>query len=172
VITKTTLKALFAGGGVLATWLAVTPNHGAPTSSTAVIERPAAPKADDLNAQATRLRDHVNAVPLRTSTRNPFRFASPKPATSADAPRSSAAAGPAVPAAPVPPPQPSLTLSGIAERNTPQGPKRTAVISGDGQLYLVTEGETVAGRYTVVTVDPDAVVLRDQNGVETRLPLR
>ena len=76
------------------------------------------------------------------------------------------------PAAPVAPPAPSYTLSGIAERNTPEGRKRTAVISGAGQLYLVGEGEMVDGRYLVVRVDPEAVLLRDQTGTELSLVLR
>ena len=59
----------------------------------------------------------------------------------------------------------------MAERQTPQGVKRTAIISGDGQLYLVTEGEMVAGRYRVVTVDSDAVTLRDDAGTELRLSM-
>ena len=50
-----------------------------------------------------------------------------------------------------------LKLSGIAQK----AGKRTAIISGDGQVYLVGEGDSVAGRYTVVTIDPEAVLLRD-----------
>ena len=75
------------------------------------------------------------------------------------------------PAAPLAPPAPPYTLAGIAERNTPEGRKRTAVISGEGQLYLVTEGEIVGGRYTVVRIDPEAVLLRDQTGAEASLIL-
>jgi hypothetical protein len=60
-------------------------------------------------------------------------------------------------------------LSGVAEKRTPQGTRRTAVISGEGQLYLVGVGERVAGRYTVVSIDPEAVILRDASGAELRL---
>ena len=77
-MTKTTLKALWlGGGGVLATWLAVTPNQGVPTSAPTTVQRPAVsrePSADDLRAQANRLRERTTAVTLRASTRNPFRF--------------------------------------------------------------------------------------------------
>ena len=66
----------------------------------------------------------------------------------------------------------NLTVAGIAERNEPDGRKRTAVISGEGQLYLVTEGQTVGSRYTVVRVDAEAVLLRDQSGAELTLALR
>jgi hypothetical protein len=180
VITKTTinaLKALVAGGGVAATWFAVAPTHGAPSASVATsVQRPAAIveiTAEDLNAQATKLREHLNGQ-LSPSTRNPFRFGSAKSVAShsgaSSAARSSATAAAAAPL--VAPPPPSYTLAGIAEHNAPEGRKRTAVISGEGQLYLVTEGQVVGGRYTVVRVDAEAVLLRDQSGAELTLALR
>lgn len=175
VMTKSTLKALWlGGGGLLAAWLAVTPSDMTPgTSRIAVAERPVViheSTADNLVAQEARLRNRAGSVPQGSSTRNPFRFGSRKPPSGLPDPGSAAA--PVVPAAPAAPAQPSLSLSGIAERKTPQGNKRTAIISGDGQLYLVTEGEIVAGRYRVVIVDSDAVTLRDDNGADTRLSLK
>jgi hypothetical protein len=177
VITKSTLKAVIAGGGVLATWFAVGPNQGAPAPVAAPVERAAAAHetaANDLSVLAKKLRERGNAGALRASTRNPFRFGTGKtPPPSAHVSGSSmpppATIAPSVPMAP---PAPSYTLSGIAERNTPEGRKRTAVISGAGQLYLVGEGEMVAGRYLVVRVDPEGVVLRDQTGTELSLVLR
>lgn len=178
VMTKSTLKALWlGGGGVLATWLAVAPNQGAPSSATTAARSAMTrgPTAEDLNAQADRLRSRTNAVALRPSTRNPFRFnasrSAPPQVDRFDASRTAAPAAmtPSLPAAPLPPP---LTLSGVTEKRTPQGPRRTAVISGAGQLYLAGVGDTVAGRYTIVTIDPEAVVLRDENGDELRLVLR
>jgi hypothetical protein len=180
VITKTTikaLKALVAGGGVAATWFAVGPTHGAPSASVQTsVQRPAAPleiTAEDLNTQATKLREHLNGQ-LSPSTRNPFRFGSAKLVTphggNSPAARSSATAVASVPL--VAPPPPNYTLAGIAERNVPEGRKRTAVISGEGQLYLVTEGQMVGGRYIVVRVDAEAVLLRDQGGTELTLRLR
>ena len=87
MITKTTvnaLKALVAGGGVAATWFAVGPTHGAPSASVQTsVQRPAAPleiTAEDLNTQATKLREHLNGQ-LSPSTRNPFRFGSAKSVT-------------------------------------------------------------------------------------------
>ena len=173
-MTKSTLKALWlGGGGVLATWLAVTPSDTTlGKSSVTVAERPAAiheSTADNLVRQEARLRDHAGSVPLGASTRNPFRFGARKPASAP--PPSGSSATPAVPSAPDLPARPSLSLSGIAERKTPQGNTRTAIISGDGQLYLVTEGDTVAGAYRVVTVDSDAVTLRDERGSDIRLVL-
>ena len=118
---------------------------------------------DDLIAQASKLGGHLDRLPLRSSTRNPFRFVE-APRVS----RLSAANAAPVPLA-VPPPPPPLVLSGIAERKTPQGQTRTAILAGDMQVYLVAEGDSVAGRYRVVKIDSDAVVLRDEAGVETRL---
>lgn len=173
-MTKSTLKTLWlTGGGLLTAWVVVAPQNAAPARVAATsIDRAAVVRelmSDDLNAHETTLRLHLGAVPLRPIGRNPFRFGA-KPANDA---RQHAVAGAlsAVPSVPVPPSGLSLSLSGIAERKTPQGFTRTAIIAGDGQLYLLTEGESVGGRYTVVTIDPEAVVLRDENGAETRLVL-
>ena len=64
MMTRTTLKALWVGGGgILATWLAVSPNHGVPaTPPAAAVRRPASaaePTAEELNVQAARLRDRT-----------------------------------------------------------------------------------------------------------------
>ena len=45
------------------------------------------------------------------------------------------------PATPPTPPPPPLKLVGIAEDAGADGPVRTAIISGDGQLFLVKEGD-------------------------------
>jgi hypothetical protein len=171
-VTKSTFKTLwFTGGGLVATWLAVNPSpttpHPLPLAAT---PRPGVVREvtlDDLNFLEARLRQHSGNGPLRPSARNPFRFGK---VVAPEAPHPLAVTPAA--AASTPRPQPSLNLSGIAERNTPEGRKRTAIIAGDGQLYLVTEGELVAGRYHVVTIDSDAVTLRDDDGTDTRLVLR
>jgi hypothetical protein len=60
------------------------------------------------------------------------------------------------------PPQPSLKLSGIAEDIGADGkPLRTAIISGEGQLFMVREGESVSARYTVTKISEDVVELLD-----------
>jgi hypothetical protein len=93
------------------------------------------------------------------------------------------------PARPVPQPAPSLgllaagdgaqpqlvpfKLIGFAEDTGPDGVVRTAIISGQGQLYLVKEGETVGGMYQVGTILPDSVELLDNNGgASLRLALK
>ena len=172
VMTRTTLKALWVGGGgILATWIAVSPNQGLPATAqqTAVRRTAQATEttAEDLNAQAARLRDRSTIVRLRPSTRNPFRYGSVKssaPATGARARVQPMAIEPAIPPAPT---GPVLKLSGVAQKDG----KRTAIIASDSQIYLVGEGDSLAGRYTVVKVDPEAVLLRDASGVEQRLIL-
>ena len=64
--------------------------------------------------------------------------------------------------APAAPPLPALTLMGIAEETTAAGPRRTAVIGGDGDtIYMVTEGQEVGSRYKVTKIGADAVELED-----------
>ena len=169
MMTRTTFKALWFGvGGILATWLAVSPNHGAPAASQpAAVQRQASSAEEvELNEEALRLRERKTGTHLAPSTRNPFRFNAPKPAPSAPhaaAPPPSAMA-PITPAAPAPSP---MQLSGVAQTNG----KRTAILYSDGQLYLAGEGDPVGGRYIVVKVDPEAVLLRDSSGAERRLVL-
>jgi hypothetical protein len=172
-MTRTTLKALwFGGGGILATWLAVSPNPDVPvTTPTITVRRPASgnePTAEQLNDQATRLRDRTGAVTWRPSTRNPFRYASTKSSASPRAARAPGAQPMVIePIIPTAPPPPALKLSGVAQ----EAGKRAAIILGEGQIYIVGEGESVAGRYTVIKVDPEAVLLRDASGAEQRLVL-
>jgi hypothetical protein len=68
---------------------------------------------------------------------------------------------------PAAPPAPDLKLSGV----TQTAGRRTAVITSGNQLYIVSEGDSLAGRYTVVTIDPEAALLRDADGSELRLVL-
>ena len=173
MMTRTTLKALwFGGGGILATWLAVSPNDGVPATSPATaLQRPASasgPTAEELNAQATRLRNRTAAVTLRPSTRNPFRFSPPKSAARSSEAREAGvplpSVEPQIAAAPV---GPTPRLTGLARK----GETRTAIISVGEEIYLAGEGDSVAGRFTVVTIDPEAVLLRDFAGAEQRLVL-
>ena len=168
-MTRTTFKALwFGGGGILATWIAVSPQHSsvpAASPATGLHRQVAASVPEELNAQAARLRERRGSAPLRPSTRNPFRFSSPKPVPQPPPERvvavaTESAVAPA-PAAPL------LTLSGIATK----AGKRTAIITGAGQIYLAGEGDSVAGLYTVEKVDAEAVVLRNAAGSEQRLVL-
>jgi hypothetical protein len=58
---------------------------------------------------------------------------------------------------------------GMAE----DGTTRTAIIGSGEELLMATEGQTVAGRYRVAKVTPDAVELLDlTTGATRRLFLR
>ena len=171
MMTRTTLKALwFGGGGILATWLAVTPNSGTPAASQPAEARRSASAtqvtAQELSAQAARLRERTAEVTLRPSTRNPFRFSPPKPAVRSGSQDvlQPETVEPAVPPAVM---GSTLTLSGLAQN----AGRRTAIISGNGQIYLAGEGDSVAGRFIVITIDPEAVLLRESTGAEQRLVL-
>jgi hypothetical protein len=66
-----------------------------------------------------------------------------------------------------------LKLDGLAEDKGDQGPVRTAIISGFGDIFLVKEGDSVTSRYRVAKISPDAVELTDlTNNTPLRLALR
>jgi hypothetical protein len=65
--------------------------------------------------------------------------------------------------------EPDLVLLGVAE----DGGVRTAMIGSGEELLMATEGQTVASRYRVAKVAPDAVELTDLvTGATRRLFLR
>jgi Tfp pilus assembly protein PilP len=123
-----------------------------------------------LNAQADRLRERTATVALRASTRNPFQFNSIRTRPANNGTLRAPDAEPLAIASPAPiaPPAPVVTLAGIAKT----AGKRTAIITIAGQLYLVREGDALAGRYAVVTIDAETVLIRDSDGAEQRLVLR
>lgn len=120
--------------------------------------------AVEVRSQAAKLQARMAQAPVpEPNPRNPFSFGlSPRvPAPDVNRGMVHAAVAPAAPAeaaAPLPP----LTLMGIAEETSPAGPRRTAVIGGDGAtLYMVVEGQAVGTRYKVTKIGADAVELED-----------
>lgn len=128
--------------------------HASATSGTQSI-------VSDVQAQAARLRARMQQAPVpEKNPRNPFAFAeiAPKPRP-ADVVRATVADAPVVDPVPA---VPALSLLGMAEDATPQGVRRTAVIGGAADaVYMVTEGETLIGRYRVSRIGADAVELDD-----------
>lgn len=170
--------AAYIGGSVLlAAWLssaATSPQDPAPrpepqpepTSGTDSI-------ASDVQAQAARLRSRLATAPVPNSpSRNPFAFAV------AEVPRVRQSVRAAVapePLAAVPfIPEVALTLVGVAEQQSANGVVRTALIVGAAdELFMVTEGQEVAGQYRVTAIGADAVELKDPStGAVRRLILR
>jgi hypothetical protein len=149
---------------VLAAWLA---GAAAPSLEPAPIGEAtadAAPEVDreslSLAASATRIRErlHVTAA-ARPVTRNPFRFAARETRPPAP-PAAAARAAARVWSVPAPPPR--IRLLGLAE-DAPgtDSPGRTAILSLDGGLLLVKEGEPIGDRYRVARIGGDAVVIED-----------
>ena len=123
--------------------------------------RPAAVdlRGAELATEVARLHERLRPVASpREPGRNLFVFhAEPaRPARAETVP----AAAPA-PARPAVIAQPSLTLSGIAEDPGPDGPVRIAFIAGEGQLFMVREGDRIASRYRVNRISSDVVELSD-----------
>jgi hypothetical protein len=161
-------------GAAIGAWLAgaATSNHPIPP---APIDRPAAIelRGAELASEIARLQERLRPT---SSPRQPGRNLFVFRAAEARAPRPALAPAPAPPSAlnpPLPPALPSLKLSGIAEDDGADGPIRTAIISGEGQLYMVKEGEAVTPRYRVAKIAADVVELVDvgDNSVR-RLALR
>jgi hypothetical protein len=170
--------AIYGGGVLLVAWLAAA-NNAVREESTArarsvqrePVRTPSAVSAE-VQQQAARLRERLAAAPLPADTaRNPFAFG----ARRAPRPQSGMIQAASIDVAASPAPLlPPLTLVGIAEDTAPAGPVRTAIIAGDGDaLFMVTEGQAVAGRYTVSKIGVDAVELHDRvTNATRRLALR
>jgi hypothetical protein len=164
--------AIVLGAGAVAAWL-----QGAATSKRPVpdpiIPRPATidVRGAELASEIAKLHERLRptATP-HTPGRNLFAFrTAPAIAAAVPIPRAALTEAPIAPAVA----QPALKLSGIAEDPGADGPIRQAVISGDGQLFIVKEGELVTPRYRVVKISSDVVELTDLiDGSTRRLALR
>ncbi len=165
---------LTAIGGALLAWFAAAATSTRDVPPPIVLPPPNVDlQGADLAREIARLHDRLrpDASP-RQPARNLFTYHT---AVRHDAPPVAPPSQPALsePAAPIAPPLPPLKLAGIAEDDGPDGPIRTAIISVDGQLFLVKAGEPVTSRYRVARVSADVVELTDtiDNSVR-RLPLK
>jgi hypothetical protein len=170
-VKRTTIVVV---GAALIAWLAgaATSNHTIPPA--AVVQQTAIEKRGaELAVEIERLHERLApAVAPSAPGRNLFTFhaAAPRQAAPPLAPPPRAAITEFVP-----PPLalPPLKLSGIAEDPGPDGPLRVAFIAGEGQLFMVKEGETVTPRYRVTRISAEVVELTDviDNSIR-RLALR
>jgi len=167
-------STIVLSGAAIGAWLAgaATSNHTIPATP---IDRPAAIeiRGAELAREVARLHERLRpSSSPRQPGRNLFAFRAGAPRTPppafAPAPRPVVAE-----AAPLPPALPSLKLAGIAEDTAADATIRTAIISGEGQLYMVKEGEAVTPRYRVTKISSDVVELVDliDNSIR-RLALR
>jgi hypothetical protein len=165
---------IVVGGAAIGAWLAgaATSNHGIPATS--ITPTPAIDlRGEELANEIARLQERLRPTSEpRQPGRNLFAF---RARGARSAPAALAVAAPPVmaPALPLLPSLPALKLAGIAEDEGPEGPVRTAIISGEGQLFLVKEGDEVTPRYRVGKISADVVELVDvgDNSVR-RLALR
>jgi hypothetical protein len=160
-----------AASVAVATWLAAsTSGPPQPASSVQPSRTPPIDRyTDTLHLEADRL--HARLAPTATPTlrRDLFRFSGERRAAVAPA----RAAGPDTAAPIVAEAAPPLKLIGIAEDAGPDGPVRTAVVSGLGDVFLVKPGDMIAGRYRVQAVSHEAVqLIESATDVETTLALR
>ncbi|HEX7139162.1 MAG TPA: hypothetical protein VF219_15015 [Vicinamibacterales bacterium] len=155
-------------GGALAAWFAgaATSNRALPTP---IIPKPAAIDASGaaLAGEIARLHERLRpSTTPRTPSRNLFTFrAVPAPAAPLAAPRAALSEMPVAFQAPT---MPSLKLAGISEDSGDSGPVRQAFISGEGQLFIVKEGEAVTARYKVARISSEVVELTDLTDNTTR----
>ena len=170
--------AAVSGATVLAGWIASSP----PENSPATAARPASPPASraqagpDIQVEAQRLQTRLQVErDYAAPQRNLFRFEQGadlapdsvergtvfEPETEPDAEP--------IEAAPAPP---AISLSGIAEDQSPNGDvSRTAVLSAPSGVELVREGDQVLG-YRVARIESDAVELvRLADGTTRRITL-
>ncbi len=161
------------GAGAIAALIA-----GATTSGRRPVLAPPAERARpvelqgaELAAEIARLQERLRPTTAPSSGRNLFRFGAPgRGATVAVPPLPEDAAAPVLAPSRVPP---RLALVGLAEDATDDGPVRTAIVSGFGEIFLVKAGERVNSRYRVVSVAPDGVEIVDEiDGSTLRLSLK
>ena len=183
-MTNSRVAMLTGGVALLAAWLSsaagTVPSAPVPAGPIGIGPAPAqtvtpAPARLDLERQVARLASRLENAPRpRDPARNPFtltartRGTSPPPPEVGTTPRPvpgvahSAAAGP-----------PTVSLAGIGAERTPDGRRRTAVLSFDGRVFLGRIGDEVMGRFQVRAVTDDAVELFDlRDGALLRLTLR
>jgi hypothetical protein len=155
-------------GAVLLAWLAAaaTSKHSIPPPVVAP-PPPIDARGAELAGEIARLRDRLRPTIVPSQPRrNLFTFkaaARPTAATAGVSPTPAPAIEAAARMA-----EPPLKLSGIAEDPGPDGPDRTAIISGQGQLFMVKQGDQVTERYRVARIATDAVELTDVDAGTTR----
>jgi hypothetical protein len=157
------------GGGALAAWFAgAATSNRAPISPIVTAPAPVEARGAELASEIARLQEKLRpTTPPRQPGRNLFTYHTPAPPSAAAPPAPKPALSEAVVFTP---PVPALKLAGIAEDADADGtPLRTAIISGEGQLFMAKEGENVTTRYRVTKIAADVVELLD---LETNTPRR
>jgi hypothetical protein len=159
--------AIVLGGGAVAAWLA-----GAATSNRALPDpivtasKPIDARGADLASEVARLHERLRpSTTPRAPARNLFTFRAVPAPVAVAAPTQAALTEAPPPPRPAPAP---FKLTGIGEDVDNGAPVRMAFISGEGQLFIVKQGEQVTARYRVASIAADAVELLDVTDNTTR----
>ncbi|HEX3645180.1 MAG TPA: hypothetical protein VHT95_06205 [Vicinamibacterales bacterium] len=156
-------------GAALVAWLAgaATSNHQIPPAT--VVQQTAIEKRGaELASEIERLHQRLApSVAPRAQGRNLFTFHQAAP-HQAPPPAASTPRPAIIEFTPPPIALPPLKLSGIAEDPGADGPVRVAFIAGEGQLFMVKEGELVTPRYRVAKISDEVVELTDVIDNSTR----
>ncbi len=99
----------------------------------------------------------LDSRPLPDEDRNPFDFVG-GPTTAAPPPQIPAAVPPPQPVVPAPPPPPPIKAVGYNEL---PGGQKAAMVTFNDDLSVVQVGDTVGGKYKVVSITPQTVVVED-----------
>ena len=168
---KRTLTLVVTSAALIA-WLAGAATSNREIASVPIVTHaPIDARGENLSKEIARLHERLrpDATP-RQPGRNLFTFHSGARAAAPSMPETPKAA---LVDAPPPMIAPSLKLVGLGEDVGPDGPVRTAFISGEGQLFIVKEGENVTPRYRVEKISADVVELVDlTDNTVRRLALR
>jgi hypothetical protein len=114
-----------------------------------------------LAAEAERLRQRLNIVAVRRPvTRNLFQFA-PRAPRVTGVPQEISTPLPIVPILP------AVKLLGVAEDVVEASPRRTAILTLDGELLLVREGEAFGAHYRLTRIGPDVAEIEDASNNHT-----
>jgi hypothetical protein len=171
---KRTATIVVVGGALLA-WLAGAATSNRTSVPLPILQRtPIELRGEELAVEIARLQERLRPTSTpRQPGRNLFSFHAAAARAARTAPMVAAPAPALVEAPPALPVLPALKLAGIAEDEGPEGPVRTAIISGQGQLFLVKEGESVLQRYRVTKISADVVEIVDlEDNSIRRLALR
>lgn len=156
-----------AGGTLLVAWFSSAASMSLgrnPRRAPQVVadSAPAQNLAVSVQTQARRLKERLAVAPLpQQPTRNPFAF---RPAAEIRPAPVTRAAVPVATTAPVEMviPDVPLLLVGLAEHRNGDVLVRSAAISSNGEDLIMAEvGTVIVGRYTVTSIESDAVEMKD-----------
>lgn len=154
-------QVLLVAGSTALSWLAGT---SGPFTWSRPVPPAAATRADSVeSAPIVRLHDWRQPAAANRPRRDVFAFTPPVRPSGAGVHRQATVVPAEIQAVPVAPP---FKLIGMARDDADGAAVLTAILAGRGQVYLVKEGDRVAG-YTVEKISADGVELADSESRAT-----